>query len=73
MFHNLNGTSVPTETQVSYADVHALFLSLIVRASRRHALVALMPALDAAMRSADNNVKLARLNAVAAELEVSRE
>ncbi len=60
-------------TPVNYARVHQLFLSLICLASRRHALVALMPALEAAMRPAENSAKLARLNAVARDMEVTNE
>ncbi len=62
---------VPTVNQssVPYSQIHNLYCDLILRASRRHALVALMPALDAAMRPAENGTKLARLNAIAATLE----
>jgi hypothetical protein len=63
-------SSSPISSQpVTYSQVHALYLSLIIRASRRRALAAVMPALALAMQPVEDSTKLARLLAIAAELE----
>ncbi len=67
--YSLNGTSSTAPSQVPYATVHDTFIRLVLVASRRRLLAQVAPALDAAMRPADNATKLARLNAVAATLE----